>query len=79
MQMQEPPSAPGDESKRSFLKLVLSSGLVALAGAILYPILAYLRPPKQGEVEVSSVKAEAPSEGAAPKVTWSSVPSKSRP
>ncbi len=57
MQMQEPSSAPGSESKRSFLKLVLSGGLVALAGAILYPILAYLKPPKQGEVEVSSVKA----------------------
>ncbi len=57
MEMQEPSPAPGDESKRSFLKLVLSGGLVALAGAILYPILAYLKPPKQGEVEVSSVKA----------------------
>ncbi len=57
MQMPESPPAPGDESKRSFLKLVLSGGLVALAGAILYPIFAYLKPPKQGEVEVSSVKA----------------------
>lgn len=45
------------ESKRDFLKFILSGGLVALAGSILYPILAYMKPPKQGEVEVSSVKA----------------------
>jgi cytochrome b6-f complex iron-sulfur subunit len=48
---------PEQESKRGFLKLVLSGGLVALVGSILYPILAYLKPPKQAEVEVSSVKA----------------------
>jgi cytochrome b6-f complex iron-sulfur subunit len=45
------------ESKRNFLKVVLSGGLVALAGSILYPIFAYLKPPQQGEVEVTSVKA----------------------
>ncbi|HEV8537454.1 MAG TPA: Rieske (2Fe-2S) protein [Bacteroidota bacterium] len=45
------------ESKRDFLKFILSGGLAALAGSILYPILAYMKPPKQGEVEVSSVKA----------------------
>jgi cytochrome b6-f complex iron-sulfur subunit len=48
---------PEQESKRGFLKLVLSGGLIALVGSILYPILAYLKPPKQAEVEVSSVKA----------------------
>ena len=45
------------ESKRNFLKYILSGSLFALAGSILYPLLAYLKPPKQGEVEVSSVKA----------------------
>ncbi len=45
------------ESKRDFLKFILSGGLFALAGSILYPLLAYLKPPKQGEVEVTSVKA----------------------
>jgi len=45
------------ESKRSFLKFILSGGLAALAGSILYPIFAYLKPPKEAEVEVSSVKA----------------------
>jgi cytochrome b6-f complex iron-sulfur subunit len=46
-----------EDSKRNFLKLILSGGLFALTGSILYPILAYLKLPKQGEVEVSSVKA----------------------
>ncbi len=52
----EEPLAPA-QSKRDFLKVLLSGGLVALAGAILYPVYAYLKPPKQSEVEVTSVKA----------------------
>jgi cytochrome b6-f complex iron-sulfur subunit len=55
--MQNTSGTQESESKRSFLKLILSGSLVALVGAILYPILSYLKPPKQGEVEVSSVKA----------------------
>lgn len=47
---------PGQTSKRDFLKYILSGGLVALAGSVLYPLVSYLKPPKQGEVEVSSVK-----------------------
>jgi len=50
-------SSPSHQSKRSFLKFILSGGLIALAGSILYPLLTYLKPPKQGEVEVTSVKA----------------------
>jgi cytochrome b6-f complex iron-sulfur subunit len=46
-----------NESKRDFLKWILSGGLTAFAGSVLYPVLAYLKPPQQGEVEVSSVKA----------------------
>ncbi len=57
MQTPEHHAAPENESKRGFLKLVLSGGLVALAGAILYPLFSYLKPPTQGEVEVTSVKA----------------------
>jgi len=45
------------ESKRSFLKFILSGGLLALAGSVFYPIFAYLKPPKEGEVEVTNVKA----------------------
>jgi len=50
------------QSKRDFLKFILSGGLLALAGSILYPIFSYLKPPKQSEVEVSSVKAGKVSE-----------------
>ena len=45
------------QGKRDFLKYVLGGGLVAWAGSIVYPLLAYLKPPQQAEVEVSSVKA----------------------
>ena len=48
---------PAQEERRNFLKYVLSGGLIALAGSILYPIFAYLKPPKEGEVEVTSVSA----------------------
>jgi Rieske Fe-S protein len=46
-----------DTSKRDFLKYFLTGGVIAWAAAVLYPILLYLKPPKQGEVEVSSVNA----------------------
>lgn len=47
---------PAEQGKRDFLKLMLGGGLVAWAAAVLYPVIAYLKPPKQAEVEVSSVK-----------------------
>jgi cytochrome b6-f complex iron-sulfur subunit len=43
--------------RRDFLKYVLGGGLIAWLGAILYPIIAYLKPPEQAEVEVTSIKA----------------------
>ncbi len=55
--MNESMTAQTQEGKRGFLKFVLSGSLLALAGSIFYPIFAYLKPPKSGEVEVSSVKA----------------------
>jgi cytochrome b6-f complex iron-sulfur subunit len=45
-----------NESKRDFLKWILSGGLVAFLGSVIYPVFAFLKPPSQGEVEVSSVK-----------------------
>ncbi|TAK51066.1 MAG: Rieske (2Fe-2S) protein [Bacteroidetes bacterium] len=48
---------PEQPKKRDLLKLVLTGGLVAWAGSVFYPIFAYLKPPKQPEVEVSNVKA----------------------
>lgn len=43
-------------SKRDFLRVMLGGGIVAWAASVLYPLLAYLKPPKQAEVEVTSVK-----------------------
>jgi Rieske Fe-S protein len=47
----------GDPNKRDFLKYVLGGGLAAWVVSIMYPLFAYLKPPKHAEVEVSSVKA----------------------
>lgn len=43
-------------TRRSFLSYILGGGLVAWIVSVLYPIIAYLNPPRQSEVEVSSVK-----------------------
>ena len=45
-----------NEGKRDLLKWILSGGLVAFLGSVIYPVFAFLKPPSQGEVEVSSVK-----------------------
>lgn len=45
-----------DGSKRDFLKYVLGGGLLAWIAAVVYPILSYLKPPEQAEVDVTSVK-----------------------
>jgi Rieske Fe-S protein len=42
--------------KRDFLKIILGGSLVMWLGSVLYPILAYLKPPVQAEVEVTSVR-----------------------
>jgi Rieske Fe-S protein len=55
--MNENSTNPTEQGKRDFLRYILGGGLIAWAGAILYPLFAYLQPPKQAEVEVSSVKA----------------------
>lgn len=55
--MTENGTSPYEKSKRDFLKYILGGSIVAWLAAVLYPVLAYLKPPKQGEVEVTSVKA----------------------
>ena len=45
-----------DQGKRDFLGLALGGGFIAWAAAVLYPVVSYLKPPKQAEVEVTSVK-----------------------
>lgn len=49
-------SEQSEYTKRDFLKIALSGGLIAWLASILYPVLAYMKPPKQAEVEVTSVK-----------------------
>lgn len=44
-------------SKRDFLKYILGGSFFAWISAVLYPVLAYMKPPPQGEVLVSSVNA----------------------
>jgi cytochrome b6-f complex iron-sulfur subunit len=41
--------------RRDFLKYLISGGVIGFAAIILYPLIEYLKPPKQREVEVSSV------------------------
>lgn len=55
--MVEEPKPIVAEGKRDFLKIFLYGGVVAWLGAVIYPVLAYLKPPKQAEVVVKSVKA----------------------
>jgi cytochrome b6-f complex iron-sulfur subunit len=55
--MIENPQIQTHQSKRDFLKFIFGGSLLAWAGTILYPILAYLKPPSQAEADVSSVKA----------------------
>jgi len=47
---------PVDRSKRDFLGVLLGGTLLAWIGSVLFPLFSYLKPPKQAEVEVSSVK-----------------------
>ncbi|MCX6134178.1 MAG: Rieske (2Fe-2S) protein [Ignavibacteriales bacterium] len=57
MKSESTPTGQPESDRRNFLKYILGGGLVAWLGAVLYPVLAYLNPPKQAEVEVTSVKA----------------------
>src|SRR5665811_398743 len=43
-------------NRRDFLKYLLTGGLLGFASVVIYPLIAYLKPPKQREVEVSSIK-----------------------
>jgi Rieske Fe-S protein len=51
------PTGQPESDRRDFLKYVLGGSLLAWLAAVLYPVMAYLKPPEQGEVEVTSVKA----------------------
>jgi cytochrome b6-f complex iron-sulfur subunit len=49
--------ASARQKRRDFLGAILTGGVVAFIAAIVYPIIEYLIPPKQPEVEVTSVDA----------------------
>jgi Rieske Fe-S protein len=55
--MEHPMVDQPQQSKRDFLRYFLGGGVLAWLGAVFYPVFAYLKPPKQGDVEVTSVKA----------------------
>ena len=55
--MDKPGDFPAHPEKRDFLKWLISGAALAWIVAVMYPILSFMKPPKQGEVEVSSVKA----------------------
>ena len=50
-------SAPSSTPRRSFLNFVLGGGTFALLGAVLYPILRFVLPPKSSEAATTSVVA----------------------
>ncbi|MEW5799159.1 MAG: Rieske (2Fe-2S) protein [Bacteroidota bacterium] len=55
--MKEHPGQEIQNKKRDFLKFILFGSATAWLASVIYPILAYLKPPKQAEVVVKSVKA----------------------
>lgn len=55
--MTENNSISNKTNRRGFLNYILSISGLGLAASVLYPLAAFLKPPKQSEVEVSSVLA----------------------
>ena len=55
--MEDKKNGQKQTDRRDFLKYILTTGLVGFAASIFYPLFSYLKPPKQTEVEVSSVLA----------------------
>jgi Rieske Fe-S protein len=49
-------ATPNQNDRRGFLKYLLTGGILGFVSVVVYPLIAYLKPPKQREVEVSSVK-----------------------
>jgi len=49
-------------NRRGFVSLLLGGGILGWLGSVLYPIMAYLNPPKVAEANVQTVKAGNASE-----------------
>ena len=43
--------------RRTFLNIILSAGLLGWLGSIFYPVISYLKPPKEPEANINTVKA----------------------
>lgn len=52
-----PPQHPSSPPRRRFLDFILGSGTLALLGAIFYPVLRFVLPPKDSEAATTSVVA----------------------
>ena len=55
--MEKPELLNKKTDRRNFFKILGWTGVTAFSASILYPIFAFLKPPKQREVEVSIVNA----------------------
>lgn len=55
--MVEHPAQETQKDKRDFLKLILVGSSFAWLASIIYPVISYLKPPKQSDVVVKSVNA----------------------
>ena len=49
-------------SRRDFTNFLLGGGILAWLGSVLYPVVSYLKPPKEPETSVNAVKAGLASE-----------------
>lgn len=49
-------------NRRSFVNVLLGGGILGWLGAVLYPVVSYLRPPKSAEPNVNTIKAGKASE-----------------
>ncbi len=58
--MQQPSEKQNRQSRRRFLDLSIAGGFFAWLGMVLYPIVAYLIPPKGTEAKATSVKIPKP-------------------
>jgi len=45
----------GEKTRRDFLNILLSGGFIAWIGAVVYPLISYLKPPQVEVVKVNSV------------------------
>ena len=49
-------------NRRRFVSFLLGGGIIGWLGAVLYPVISYLKPPKVPEANVQTVKAGSASE-----------------